>query len=83
MPYVPGRLNGIPGRVTLDITGDVCKTHGCRGFMPTLDEAQLSIQSELKNVSGKTQNVTFRPGTIMPGNIKFEDCKRRTTISVV
>lgn len=72
MPYVPGRLNGIPGRVTLDITGDVVmQDPWVRSFMPTLDEAQLSIQSELKNVSGKTQNVTFR-GTIMPGNIKFE-----------
>lgn len=72
MPYVPGRLNGIPGRVTLDITGDVVmQDPWVRSFMPTLDEAQLIIQSELKNVSGKSQNVTFR-GTIMPGNIKFE-----------
>lgn len=78
MPYIPGRLNGIPGRVTLDITGDVVMLDPwIRTYMPTLDDAQLTIQSELKNVSGKEQNVTLR-GTIMPGNIKFE---KKTTVS--
>lgn len=78
MPYIPGRLNGIPGRVTLDITGDVVMLDPwIRTYMPTLNDAQLTIQSELKNVSGKEQNVTLR-GTIMPGNIKFE---KKTTVS--
>jgi hypothetical protein len=72
MPYIPGRLNGIPGRVTLDITGGVVmQDPWVRSFMPTLDEAQLAIQTELKNVSGKAHEVTFR-GKIMPGNIRFE-----------
>ncbi len=72
MPYVPGRLNGIPGRVTLDITGSVVmQDPWVRSYMPTLDKAMLSLQSELKNVSEKAQKVTLR-GTIMPGNIKFE-----------
>jgi hypothetical protein len=72
MPYVPGRLNGIPGKCSLDITGDVVmEDPWVRSYLPTLDEAQLTIQSDLKNVSGETQKVTFR-GTIMPGNIKFE-----------
>jgi len=72
MPYIPGRLNGIPGRVTLDITGDVVmEDPWVRSYLPSMDEAQLSIQSGIKNVSGDRQKVTLR-GTIMPGNIKFE-----------
>ena len=72
MPYGPGRLNGIPGKVTLDITGSVVMDDPwVRSYMPTLDEAHLSVQSGLKNVSGKRQKVTLR-GTIMPGNISFQ-----------
>ncbi len=72
MPYVPGRLNGIPGRVTLDITGSVVmQDPWVRSYMPTLDKAMLSLQSELKNVGEKARKVTLR-GTVMPGNIKFE-----------
>lgn len=72
MPYIPGRLNGIPGKVTLDITGDVVMDDPwIRSYLPTMDEAQLSVQSGLKNVSADKQKVTLR-GTIMPGNIQFE-----------
>ncbi len=72
MPYIPGRLNGIPGRVTLDITGPVVmEDPWVRSYMPTMEQAQISLQSELRNVGDKPAKVTLR-GVITPGDIRFE-----------
>lgn len=72
MPYVPGRLAGIPGKVTLEETGDVVMIDPwVRSYLPTNDEALLTVQSEVENCSDADKQLTLR-GTISPGNIPFE-----------
>lgn len=72
MPYVPGRLAGIPGQVRLEVTGDVVMVDPwVRSYLPSNDEAQLTVQTELENHSNAEKQVTLR-GVIMPGNISFE-----------
>ena len=72
MPYVPGRLNGITGHVSVDVTGDVVMNDPwVRNDLPSLDRAELSIITGLKNTSDKMRRVTLE-ATVQPGNIKVE-----------
>lgn len=72
MPYIPGRLNGITGHVSVDVTGDVVTVDPwVRSELPTLDHADITVTTGLKNTSDKTRRVTLE-GTITPGNVKFE-----------
>ena len=71
MPYVPGRLAGITGNVYLQITGDVVmEDPWVRSDLPTLDKAEVSVLSDIRNASSISQTATLS-GTIQPGNIKF------------
>lgn len=71
MPYVPGRLAGITGNAYVEVTGSaVMVDPWVRSQLPTLDEAEMSISSDIKNTSSEAKHVTLS-GTIMPGNINF------------
>lgn len=71
MPYVPGRLAGITGNVYLAITGDVVMVDPwVRSDLPSLQRANLSISTNLKNTSDSPVDVTLS-GIIKPGNIRF------------
>lgn len=71
MPYIPGRLAGITGNVYLSITGDaVMDDPWIRSDLPSLDRAEISISSDIRNTSSLLQNVVVS-GLIQPGNIKF------------
>ncbi len=70
MPYVPGRLNGIVGHVSLDVTGDVVMVDPwVRNELPTLDLAELTLTTGLKNTAKEKRRVTLE-GTVTPGDIK-------------
>lgn len=70
MPYVPGRLNGITGHVSLETTGDVVMVDPwIRSNLPSNNLALLSIETGLKNTSDKARQVTLE-ATINPGDIK-------------
>lgn len=69
MPYVPGRLNGITGHVSMETTGDVVMIDPwIRNDLPTLDRAELEILSDLENRSNEPKKITVE-ATINPGNI--------------
>lgn len=71
MPYVPGRLAGITGNAYLAITGDVImEDPWVRSDLPTLQQAELSISTDIRNASSSPQEVVLS-GVIRPGNIKF------------
>lgn len=71
MPYIPGRLNGITGHVSVEVTGDVVTVDPwIRTELPTLDHADITLRTGLKNCSPSRRRVTLE-GTIMPGNISF------------
>ena len=70
MPYVPGRLNGIVGHVSLDVTGDVVlEDPWVRNDLPELSRAEITLATGLKNTSADTRRVTLE-GTITPGDVK-------------
>jgi len=72
MPYVPGRLNGIVGHVSMDVTGDVVMVDPwVRNDLPTLHRADITITTGLKNTSDKRRRVKLE-ATITPGDIKVE-----------
>ncbi|MBQ8773034.1 MAG: discoidin domain-containing protein, partial [Muribaculaceae bacterium] len=71
MPYVPGRLAGITGNVYIRVSEDIIiEDPWVRSALPSLDKAELSVQTNLKNASDKNINVTLS-GKITPGNISF------------
>lgn len=71
MPYVPGRLAGITGNAYLAVTGDVVmEDPWVRSDLPVLQKAEISISTDIKNVSLKRQKVVVS-GVIQPGNISF------------
>lgn len=71
MPYVPGRLAGITGNAYLMVTGDVVMEDiWVRSELPTLQKAELSISTDIRNASSSLKEaVVF--GVIQPGNISF------------
>lgn len=76
MPYVPGRLAGITGNVYLSITGDVVMEDlWIRSDLPSLNKAEVSISSDIKNVSSSAKRIVVS-GLIQPGNIKFSKIVR-------
>ncbi len=71
MPYVPGRLAGITGNVYLAVTGDmVMEDPWVRSELPTLQKAEISISTDIKNISSASKTVVVS-GVIQPGNITF------------
>ncbi len=71
MPYVPGRLAGITGDVSVQVTGDVTmEDPWIRSQLESNEVAYLFVSSDLKNTSASTKEVTIS-GTIQPGNIEF------------
>lgn len=71
MPYVPGRLAGITGNVYLAVTGDVVmEDPWVRSELPTLQKAEISISTDIKNISSASKTVVVS-GVIQPGNITF------------
>ena len=72
MPYIPGRLNGITGHVSLDVTGDVVMDDPwVRNDLPELSRAEMMVTTGLKNTADKKRRVTLE-GIITPGDIKVE-----------
>lgn len=71
MPYVPGRLAGITGNVSLTITGDVTmEDPWVRSELESNKIAYLFVSTELKNTSDKAKEVVLS-GVIQPGDITF------------
>jgi hypothetical protein len=71
MPYVPGRLAGITGNTYLMVTGDVVmEDPWVRSELPTLQKAELSISTNVRNASSSPKKVVVS-GVIQPGNISF------------
>ena len=71
MPYVPGRLAGITGNAYLVVTGDVVmEDPWVRSELPTLQKAELSVSTDIRNVSSSPKEVVVS-GVIQPGNISF------------
>lgn len=71
MPYIPGRLAGITGNAYLTVTGDVImEDPWVRSDLPTLQQAEISISTDIRNASSSPKMVTVS-GTIQPGNISF------------
>lgn len=71
MPYIPGRLAGITGNAYLTITGDaVMEDPWVRSELPTLQKAEISISTDIKNTSASPKKVVLS-GVIQPGNIRF------------
>lgn len=71
MPYVPGRLAGITGNVSLKITGDVTmEDPWIRSQLESNDIAYLYVSSDVTN-SSNTQKDVVISGIIQPGSIKF------------
>ena len=72
MPYVPGRLAGITGNARIENTGGVVMNDPwVRSFLPSYDKAEITIASELCNLSSEQQTVMLQ-GIIQPGNIRFQ-----------
>lgn len=72
MPYVPGRLNGLTGHVSVDVTGDVVMVDPwVRNELPSHSLAEITISTGLKNTSERNRRVTVE-ATINPGNVKVE-----------
>ena len=71
MPYVPGRLAGITGNTYLMVTGDVVmEDPWVRSELPTLQKAELSVSTDIRNASSSPKEVVVS-GVIQPGNISF------------
>jgi hypothetical protein len=71
MPYVPGRLAGITGNAYLVVTGDVVmEDPWVRSELPTLQKAELSVSTDIRNASSSPKDVVVS-GVIQPGNISF------------
>ena len=71
IPYIPGRLAGITGNTYLTITGDVVmEDPWVRSDLPTLQKAEISISTDVKNTSSSPKKVAIS-GVIQPGNISF------------
>ena len=71
MPYVPGLLSGITDDVYISTSGPVSLIDPwVRTKVPNPDEADLSLQFELKNHTGEKQKGILK-GVIQPGDIKF------------
>lgn len=71
MPYVPGRLAGITGNVSLNITGEVTmEDPWIRSELESNDIAYLFVSTTLRNSSNVRKEVVLS-GTIQPGNIEF------------
>ena len=71
MPYVPGRLAGITGNAYLMVTGDVVmEDPWVRSELPTLQKAELSISTNVRNASSSPKKIVVS-GVIQPGNISF------------
>ena len=71
MPYIPGRLAGITGNAYLSITGDaIMEDPWVRSDLPTLQKAELSVSTNIKNASSSPKKVVLT-GVIQPGNINF------------
>ena len=71
MPYVPGRLAGITGNAYLVVTGDVVmEDPWVRSELPTLQKAELSVSTDIRNASSSPKEVVVS-GVIQPGNISF------------
>lgn len=72
MPYVPGLLSGITDDVYLTKSGDVKFVDPwIRTKVHRNDEASISVQTEVENVSDKEWKGVLR-GEIMPEGIAFE-----------
>lgn len=66
MPYVPGRLNGITGHVSVEVTGDVVMVDPwVRSTLPSVDTAELTISTGLSNTSEKMRRITLE-ATVTP-----------------
>lgn len=66
-----GRLAGITGNAYLSITGDaVMEDPWMRSELPTLQQAELSFSTGIKNASSTPKEVEVS-GVIQPGNITF------------
>lgn len=71
MPYVPGRLAGITGNARIEITGPVLMTDPwVRSYLPSLDKAELTVSTDVTNLTDKEQSFTWS-GTITPSGITF------------
>ena len=71
IPYIPGRLAGITGNTYLTITGDVImEDPWVRSDLPTLQKAEISISTDIKNTSSSPKRVVVS-GVIQPGDISF------------
>ena len=71
MPYVPGRLAGITGNCYVASTGDVALGDPwMRSYLPSLDKAELTFSSDVRNFSDHQKTVTVQ-GIIQPGDIRF------------
>lgn len=71
MPYVPGRLAGITGHVSLRLTGDaVISDPWIRSELPSNDRAELEFSTDIMNVSDSPKKVKVS-GVIRPGNVRF------------
>ena len=71
IPYIPGRLAGITGNAYLSITGDVImEDPWVRSDLPTLQKAEISISTDIKNTSSSPKKVVVS-GVIQPGDISF------------
>ena len=79
MPYVPGRLAGITGNAYLVVTGDVVmEDPWVRSELPTLQKAELSVSTDIRNASSSPKEVVVS-GVIQPGNISFIRVEGGTT----
>jgi len=77
MPYVPGRLNGIPGRCYVAVTGPaVIVDPWVRSSLPATDRAEVTISTDITNCAAQKHDVTLRC-TLNPGNIQ---CAQRIAI---
>lgn len=82
MPYVPGRLAGITGNAYLAITEEVVmQDPWVRSDLPSLQKAEISVSTDLRNTSSSPREVTVS-GLIKPGNIRFSKTVRLSADTV-
>jgi len=71
MPFVPGLNTGITDDVYLSFTGNVTmEDPWIRTLLPSNQNAEISISSDIKNSSTEAQTATIS-GLIQPGNVPF------------
>ncbi|WP_367330746.1 glycoside hydrolase family 2 protein [Sphingobacterium multivorum] len=71
MPYVPGRLAGITGNVSLCFAGDVSmEDPWMRSDLESNEFAYLDFSTDLKNAGDQAKEITLE-GIVMPGDIRF------------